>query len=197
MPELSRQQKAALTKRSNTRNALVQAAPDVFDGRSYHSIRAEDIFHGSGISSATFYEYFSGKSSWAATILDAQLNKALDQPTAREAEIGRTPRALLLGHFGLLDAVSAPLSGITQALVEERAAGEPYTELVPRYYGEVTQALRDGQDQQVFRADIDATELADLTLDSLASVYAIHLDERATRAADMAAILLDGLVVGE
>jgi hypothetical protein len=44
---------------------------------------------------------------------------------------------------------------------------------------------------------MDAAEMADLTLDSLASVYAIHLDERIARATNMAFLLLDGLAVGE
>lgn len=201
MPELDDEarRRAAATKRIRTREAFVGAATDLFAEYDYSNIKIDDIAQRSRRSIATLYNYFPTrtKSSWAAAVLDARLNQALDQPAAPENQMARTPRSLLLGHFGLLDTVSAPLPGITQALIEERTAGEPYTNLLPRYYGEVTQALRDGQNQQVFRGDIDAAELADLTLDSLASVYAIHLDERIARATNMVFLLLDGLAVGE
>lgn len=190
--------RAAATKRLRTREAFVGAAADLFAEYDYSTIRVDDIAQHSGRGLATLYNYFPArsKSAWAAAVLDSRLNQALDQPTAREAQVSRAPRNLLLGHFGLLYEVSTPLSGITQALVEERAAGESYPDLLPRYYGEVTQALRDGQDQQVFRGDMDATKLADLTLDSLASIYAIPSDEGVARASGMAAILLDGLAIG-
>ncbi len=190
--------RAAATKRIRTREAFVGAATDLFAEYDYSTIKVDDIAQRSGRGLATLYNYFPArtKSSWAAAVLDTRLNRALDQRTAVEAQVGRAPRSLLLGHFGLLDTVSAPLSGITQALIEERTVGEPYTKLLPRYYDEVTQALRDGQDQQVFRGDMDATKLADLTLDSLASVYAIPSDEGVARASGMAALLLDGLAIG-
>jgi len=56
----------------------------------------------------------------------------------------------------------------------------------------VTGAFRDGQEQQVFRDDLDAAEIADFALDSLAMAYAVHLDNPATRTMNLPSLVLDG-----
>jgi hypothetical protein len=69
-----------------------------------------------------------------------------------------------------------------------------YSELVPWYHGELTGALRNGQEQQAFRDDMDASEMADFALDNIALAYAVHLDNPATRAMSASLLLtLDGL----
>jgi hypothetical protein len=104
------------------------------------------------------------------------------------------PRARLLGRFGLLGGVSAPLPGITKGIVDERAEAQmPYTELLPRYYSEVVAALREGQEDRVFRADAEATEMADFVLDSLALAYAVHRENPTPVIASLPGLLIDGL----
>jgi AcrR family transcriptional regulator len=193
MSELDPRTRAAITKRNNTRRAFLNAATEVFAEYSYPDIRADDIPQRAGRSSTSFYNFFVEKSDWAAAVLDSRLNDALDRETA--AEPG-TPHSRLLGYFGLLGAVSAPLPGITIALVDERREQEPYSELLPRYYGEVTHAFQDGQEQQVFRIDIPAAEMADSSLTNIAVQYAIHLDDTAARAR-IPSLALDGFAAKE
>jgi len=185
-------QKAGITKRANTRDVFLGTATGAFSELAYPDITVEDIARRSGKSVPTFYNFFTAKSAWGAAVLDQHLNDALDQQTAIEAETVRTPHAHLLGHFGLLAQVSAPLPGITQALSDEHNGTQrPYSALVPRYYGEVTQALQGGQEQHVFRHDMSVGEMADVAICGLAAAYAIHLGD------PMARTILNGFMARE
>lgn len=193
MTGLSRQQRAAITKRNKTRNAFLNTATDIFSELPYPDIQVMDVVRRSGISSATYYTMFPSKGAWAAAVLDTRLNTELDEWQVPEATQAPTPRAGVLGHLVLLGEVAAPLPGITQALVEERTTGQvPYSDLLPRYYGEITGALRDGQEQQAFRTDMEAGEMADFALDSLAMAYAMHLDNPMARTMNLPSVVLDG-----
>lgn len=86
MTELSRQQKAAITKRNKTQSAFLGTAPDIFGELGYPDIQVMDVVRRSGISSATFYSMFPTKGAWAAAVLDARLNTELDQQQAPEAQ---------------------------------------------------------------------------------------------------------------
>jgi AcrR family transcriptional regulator len=192
MTELSPQQRAGITKRNNARNSFLNAAEIVFTDSSYRDVTVERVASHALISTPTFYSMFSGKSSWAAAVLDKRLNEALDQPGTIETGMPRTPHARLVGHFGLLAQVSAPLPGITQALFDEHIGTQrPYSALVPRYYGEVTQALQEGQEQRVFDRDMTVAEMADVAVCGLAAAYANHLGDH------MAKAILNGFVTRE
>jgi AcrR family transcriptional regulator len=196
MTELTPWQRAGQTKRKNTLNALLDAADGAFADSDYQGIQVEHIVSHSAVSAPTFYNVFPGRSAWASAVLDQRLSEALDQAAAAGAEAPRTPHARLLGHLGLLERVSAPLPGITWALTEERRDQKRYGEMLPRYYGEVTQVFADGQGQRTFRSDIAPEEMAEFALDSLATAYAVHLDNPATRAMS-ASLVLDGLASAE
>jgi len=78
MTELSRQQRAAITKRHETRGSFLGAAAGIFSELAYPDIQVMDVVRRSGISSATFYTMFPSKGAWAAAVLDARLNIELD-----------------------------------------------------------------------------------------------------------------------
>lgn len=143
---------------------------------------------------ATFYNFFPTKVDWAVAVLDSRVNEALDQQAADEPELAQAPRERVLGHLVLLGDVATSLPGITRALVEKRTdAQAPYTELLPRYYGEVTHLLQEGQEEHSFQTDIRADQMADFAIDSLAMTYAVHLDNQARGTAALPSLLLDGL----
>ena len=193
MTDLDPHQRAAITKRNKTRSAFLGTATDIFSELAYPDIQVMDVVRRSGISSATYYTMFPSKGAWAAAVLDARLNTELDKQQVPEAVPAPTPRARVLGHLVLLGEAAAPLPGVTQALVEERTTGQvSYSELLPRYHGELTGALRHGQEQQAFRANMDAAEMADFALDSLAMTYAVHLDSPAARTMNLPSLVLDG-----
>jgi AcrR family transcriptional regulator len=190
MTELNPRQKAAITKRNKTLDAFLSTAAPLYSDFSYPDIQVDDVVKRSGLSVPTFYNYFRAKSNWTAAVLDRRLNGALDQRVTTEST---SPRTLLLGHLGLLGEVSGSLPGSTKALVDERADAQlPYREILPRYYGEVAQAVQSGQEQHAFRGDMTAAELADFAIDSIALAYAVHLDNPAARAASPS-LVLDGL----
>lgn len=193
MTELNFRQRAAITKRNRTRGAFIDATEAVFTDSDYGGIQVEHIANHAGLSVPTFYNTFSNKAAWGAAVLDKRLNEALDKQAATETG---SPRNRVLGHLGLLGEVANPLPGITQAFVDERTtAHTPYSELVPRYYGAVTGRFRDGQEQQVFRDDMEASEMADFALDSLAIAYAVRVDSPATRTMNLPSVVLDGLAI--
>lgn len=193
MTELNPRQRGGITRRNNTRNTFLDVAESVFTDSSYRDVTVQHVASHAAISTATFYSMFSGKNSWAAAVLDKRLSDALDQPGTTEARTSRTPRDRLLGHFGLLAEASAQFPGITKALVDERTDAQvPYRELLPQYYGEVTQAFVDGYEQFTFRRDMTPADMADFSLDSIAMAYAVHLDHPGARGMHPT-VLLDGL----
>ena len=193
MTELSRQQRAGITMRNRSRDAFLDTAETVFTDSDYRGIQVVHIANHARLGTPTFYTTFSSKAAWGAAVLDRRLNETIDEQAAVGTDSLRTPRDRALGHFGLLGAVASPLPGITQALIDERTAQVPYSELVPGYHSELTRALQDGQEQQAFRDDMDSAEMADFALDSIALAYAVHLDNPAVMAMS-ASLLRDGLL---
>lgn len=190
MSELSRQQRAAITKRNTTRNALLDAADSVFTDADYSAIKVEHVANHAGVSTATYYTVFPGKSAWGAAVLDRRLSDALDQQAAPGTEQPWSPRARLAGFLSLLGEVSTSLPGITKALVDERTdAQRQYADLLPRFYKEVTHAVMDGQRQDDFSVELPPSALADFVLDSLALAYAVHMDNPDARAMSMSLAL--------
>jgi hypothetical protein len=61
MSELSRQQKAAITKRGNTRSTFLNVAEITFADSNYRGVRVEQITGHANLSTATFYTMFSGE----------------------------------------------------------------------------------------------------------------------------------------
>ena len=195
MPEISPHQRAATTKRNRTRDAFLDAVTTVFTDSDYQGIKVEHVANYACLSIPTFYNTFSSKSAWGAAVLDRHLDEALGRQAAAETGSPRTPRDRVLGHLVLLSEAAQPLAGITKALVDERTESQmQYSELLPRYYSGVTGTFRDGQEQRVFRADIEAAEMADFTLDSLAVAYAVHLDNPASRTTNLPSMILGGLL---
>lgn len=189
---LSRQQKAGETKRNRTLNALLDAAEAEFADAGYAGAVVERAAGISTLSTATFYNYFTGKGALGAAVLDRRLNRALDREGGESVE---APRVRLLGHLGLLGDAAVPWPGITRALIDERTGqlARPYTELLPRYYAELTGTLQDGQEQGVFRNDLQASDMAEFALDSLAMAYAVPLDDTMGRGTNAPFLVLNGL----
>lgn len=190
MTELTPRQRAAIRKRENTSKALLDAADGVFTDSDYSGITVQHIINNAGVSMTSFYNVFSskGKSAWGAAVLDRRLNRALT-----ERAVPQSPRAQLVGYLSLLDKVSAPLHGITQALVDERTDGRmEYDGLLPEYYYQVVDAITEVKDQQGERdlcADISPSATADFVLDSIALAYAVHMDDPAARARSLSLAL--------
>lgn len=190
MTASSRQEKAASTKRASTRRSLLDSAATVFTDRDYSGVRVEHIANHAAKSTATYYTVFSGKSAWGTAVIEQRLNEALDRVPTVGAE---TPRTRLVRHLGLLAEVAASLPGITKALLDERAERKvSYSGLLPRYHGEVTQDLTDGQERQVFRRDMPPADLADFAIDGIALANAVHLDNPSAREV-RTSLVLNGL----
>jgi AcrR family transcriptional regulator len=190
----SRQQKAAATKRNRTLNAFLDAAETEFANLGYAAAVVERAASNANLSTATFYSYFTGRGALGAAVLDRRLNRALDLESGEPVE---APHARLLGNLGLLGDISAPWPGITRALIDERTGqlARPYSELLPRYYAELTGALRDGQEQEVFRSDLEVHDMAEFALDSLAMAYAVPLGDTRGRGTNAPFLVLNGLRV--
>lgn len=175
-------------------DSFLDAATGVFTDSDYSRVKVEHVVSHAGLSTPSFYNVFSGKSAWGAALLDRRLQEALDkQPAAGTAPLP-APRDRVLGNFALLGEVAKPLPGITKALADERTDSQmQYSDLIPRYYSEVVVAFQDCQEQRVFRADMEAAEMADFVIDSLAMAYAVHLDNAAAYTANLPSMILDGL----
>jgi AcrR family transcriptional regulator len=189
-------QRAGATKRTNTYNSFIEAAPTVFAGSNYQKVVVDDVIRQSGRSAPSFYNIFSGKSAWATAVLDRRLNHTLEErPETNHASSVRTR---LLGHLTLLGDTITPMPGITAALVEERTKtdpAQPYSQLLPRYHGTLTEIVRSGQLREAFREDIFPEDMADFALDSLAIAYAVPLGTEPGRKATATSLIVSSMQV--
>jgi AcrR family transcriptional regulator len=192
MTELSPAQRSGITRRNNSRNAFLEAAEAVFADSDYLSVRVEHVASHAGVSAPTFYNIFPRKSAWAAAVLDQRVNQALDKRTSTAMQAAGAPRDRILDHLGLLAAVSMPMPMITKSLVDERAEGELYSDLLPCYYGELTVAFAAGQRWNVFRSGVSPSDIANFALDSIATACAMPLASSSINAKLLPSLVLDG-----
>lgn len=197
MTELTHNQSSGTTQREQNRSAFLDAAISLFEESVYSGIRMDDIFQRANRDNATFYNFYASKPDWAIDVLDTELNKALAKQSAREMGVVYTPYARALGRLTLFEAVTNDLPGITQAPIEDRAlTGASYSELLPNFHTKVNQAFRNGQERQLFRTDVDSSQLADFTIDSLALACLIRLNNAPKQTSlNVPLLLLNGAMV--
>lgn len=197
VPGLHARARAARTKRTRTRAALLAAADSAFSVRSWQATRMEDIAAAAGVSVATAYNHFPSKHSLVGQVF-APYTAALLAQAERDIAEGRAVVDALTDQIDALARLSHYHRGLTSAFT---AAVLEYTIRVgrvpdedddqdPRTLARLPAALallvRHGQDSGVLAADPPAAETA-AAIANLVLVRSLnHKDERS---ADTAALL--------
>lgn len=101
-------------KRLRTRQALIDAAAELFEERGYDGATVADIAAAADVSTRTFFSYFATKEEVLFPDADARVKAALTAIAERRP--GERPTEILLRALGELGAAGDDLVGPTAAL---------------------------------------------------------------------------------
>src|ERR1700741_561650 len=101
-------------KRVRTRQALIDAAVELFGRRGYDGTTIADIAAGADVSTRTFFSYFASKEDILFPDADARVNAALTAIDERSPD--ERPTAILLRALGELAEAGDDLVGPMSAL---------------------------------------------------------------------------------
>jgi AcrR family transcriptional regulator len=153
------------------RQAILDAAMEVFIGKGYQVATIDDIASRCQLSVGALYRYFRNKGDIMVTLVETRLGRA-PELFARMTELivdpwERLERCVELFTSALL--VRHPGTGrlLLVTLAEAVQDGEVRRGLQSRFGGLVSyleRIIKDGTDQGVFRPDVDAVALATILL---------------------------------
>ncbi|MGH3098032.1 MAG: TetR/AcrR family transcriptional regulator [Streptosporangiales bacterium] len=115
--------RAARTKRTRTRRALLAAAEEVFTSKGWVATRIEDVADHAGVSVPTAYQHFRSKHALVAYVYAPRVEQQHDR-ARRRMGAGGPVRAALEAHVRDLLAMAGANPPLTTALV---SAVEEYT----------------------------------------------------------------------
>lgn len=146
---------------TDKREAILRAAIKVFAGRGFFNSKVADIAREAGIADGTVYLYFKSKDEILHSIFDRAMEEFISEGKREIAEINdpeqklRRIAELHLEKLGadrdLAIVFQVELRGSTKFMQEFSAAG------FAEYLDLIFQAIKDGQQSGVFRADLNAT----------------------------------------
>lgn len=148
-------------KAARTRLALLGAAYEVFSERGYQATSVGDIAERAGLSLGAFYQYFRDRSEIMATLVEAGSVELRGNAQRWDPSRGRLGLRRMLARFVDGYRSSAPF----QRVWEEVRHLEPdlatlYRDLAREMNGAVEASLREAQDRELVRADLDPGETA-------------------------------------
>jgi AcrR family transcriptional regulator len=114
--------RAARTKRTRTRAALLAAADSAFSARSWQATRMEDIAAAAGVSVATAYNHFSSKHTLIGEVFAPHAAALLDQ-AQRDVAAGRD----------VVDALSDQVEALARLSYYHRGLTSAFTSAVLEY----------------------------------------------------------------
>jgi AcrR family transcriptional regulator len=175
-------------KRARTRQALIDAATDLFERKGYDETTIADIAAAADIGARTFFSYFASKEELLFPESDARVEATLDAIRSRTPDEGPAEvllRALSAAAAGSDDMVS-PLAALRMRLMQT----------VPAVRGRALQVQLDAQRQigrhlaEAFPDELDGVRAAALTGAFVGAVSGAlqALLDGADRSADPAAL---------
>jgi AcrR family transcriptional regulator len=180
--------RAARTKRTRTRAALLAAADSAFSARSWQAVRMEDLAAAAGVSVATAYNHFSSKHSLIGEVF-APHAAVLLQQAEEDVAAGRPVVDALSDQVDALARLSHHHRGLTAAFtaavleytIRTGRTPDPDDDQDPRTLAPLPAALTrlvaHGQDTGVLLPDPPAGEVAAATVNLLLVRSLNHPDE--------------------
>src|SRR5437762_9500203 len=183
------------------REAILRAAIQVFAHNGYFNSKVADIAREAGIADGTVYLYFRSKEEILHSIFDRSMEKAIADGKKQLAEITDSSeklRRIALLHLERLGSdrdlavvFQVELRGSTKFMQEFSAAG------FAEYLGLIRSAIEEGQQQGVFRSELNAKVAAKIlfgALDEMATNWIIS--KRIYQLEPMADVVMDVFLNG-
>jgi AcrR family transcriptional regulator len=151
-------------KKRRQREAIVEAASDLFRDRGYDRTRVQDIIDRAAISEATFFNYFPTKDALLHELADASV-KLYTAMLDYELEQDHQPITLRLRELMRALALAAVHDPKLQALLYTRSdlfrASGALKQSELRLYDRLAEVFRLGQRRGEIRGDTDPLQLAE------------------------------------
>ena len=146
---------------TDKREAILRAAIKVFAGKGFFNSKVADIAKEAGIADGTVYLYFKSKDDILHSIFDRAMAEFISEGKREIAEINRADEKLrriaelhlekLGADRNLAIVFQVELRGSTKFMQEFSAAA------FAEYLDLIHQAIKDGQQEGIFRKDLNAT----------------------------------------
>jgi AcrR family transcriptional regulator len=129
-------------KKSTRRDALIDAAADLFSTRGFDTVSVSEIAQAADLATGTFYNYFPTKTAVLLEILGADLDAMLAE-FGRGTGVQGEPIEALLGIFRVVDRRSRALwrQVVGQAMLDPTGIGRAYADVDARLKTEVETAV--------------------------------------------------------
>src|SRR3954470_4345458 len=161
----------AETSRMEKREAILRAAIDVFAERGFFHAQVADVARAAGVAAGTVYLYFKGKDDLLVSIFDRSMRDGLAAGRAAVADLDdprERLRRLARGHLARLGSDRNLAIVFQVELRQSTKFMERFSSTLLRdYLGLIREAIADGQQQRMFRADIKPTSAAKMLFGAL------------------------------
>ena len=156
---------------ANKRDAILRAAIDVFAERGYFNAQVADVARAAGVAAGTVYLYFRSKDDLLVSIFERTVRAQLEE--GRAAVAGVTDPAERLRRFAHLHLSmlgrDRKLAIVFQVeLRQSLKFMERFSSTLLRdYLGQIRAAIEEGQQQGLFRAELNPTTVAKMFFGAL------------------------------
>ncbi len=153
------------------RDAILRAAIDVFAERGYFNAQVADIARAAGVAAGTVYLYFRSKDDLLVTIFERTVKAQLQEGravTAAVADPAERLRRFAQLHLSMLGRDRKLAIVFQVELRQSLKFMERFSStLLREYLGQIRAAIEQGQEQGLFRADLNATAAAKMFFGAL------------------------------
>ena len=149
-------------KAARTRLALLVAAYEVFSEKGYRNTAVGDIAERAGVSLGTYYQYFTDRSDIMATLVAVGASEIMRVAPERWDPVrGRLGLRRMIANFVNGYVASAPFQRVWEEVRHVEPELAPvHRDLTRSLTHAVEESLRDAQDAELVRSDLDPAETA-------------------------------------
>ena len=155
----------------NKRDAILRAAIDVFAERGYFNAQVADVARAAGVAAGTVYLYFRSKDDLLVSIFERTVRAQLEEGRAAVAGVtDPAERLRLFAHLHLsMLGRDRKLAIVFQVeLRQSLKFMERFSSTLLRdYLGQIRAAIEQGQQQGLFRAELNPTAVAKMFFGAL------------------------------
>ena len=153
------------------RDAIMRAAIDVFAERGYFNAQVADVARAAGVAAGTVYLYFRSKDDLLVSIFERTVRAQLEEGRAAVAAVtdpAERLRQFAHLHLSMLGRDRKLAIVFQVELRQSLKFMERFSSTLLRdYLGQIRAAIEDGQQQGLFRADLNATAVAKMFFGAL------------------------------
>ena len=146
-------------KRSDKRALITDAAVEVFAEKGFHQARVSDIARRAGVADGTIYLYFKNKEDMLLSVFETKMDaliSGLQQALETVTTVPERIATFSLFHFTQVrDNRAAAEVMQVELRLSHKFLKEYRPEKLWAYIGVFTEIVKDGQEQGLFRPDLD------------------------------------------